>query len=316
MRQIIAAAGMVLAMLLGDVPTAAAQTPVVGVGAHRLEDSDLQALQGLGVRHVRTTIYWNLWDGDPAYRRRAVAEVRAAARRGLEPLVVVHGEPARFGYRNRAAGYRAYAAFIEELVRALPEVGAWQLWNEMDVAFTTLFGASDGVPMRQRGVLYGEMLKLAYPAVKRANPQALVVTGGVASEIRSGFIDGLYDSGAPFDVLAIHTYGFPVLTAFEARGPEAAALMRRRGRVVPLWNTEFGMEAAVVPRDWDRRRPALDGYHLAAWRDPILLNQRERLYARAYGHVLREGGDESYDLVRRNGQLRPAAVWLRDYLRQ
>jgi len=41
------------------------------------------------------------------------------------------------------------------------------------ISFTDLFGANDPkVPLRQRGRMYAEMLKLAYPAIKSANPRA------------------------------------------------------------------------------------------------------------------------------------------------
>lgn len=309
---------LVAAALLGSSPALAGQgRSIVGVGTHKLDEQSLSRLEVLGVRHARVTIYWDQWESDPGLARRVAADVDRALDRGMELLVVVHGQPRRFTYANRNAAFEAYAAFMSRLARRFPRVAAWQLWNEMDVeSFTDLFGARDQVPMRMRGRIYGSMLAKAYPAIKRANPDALVVTGGLASAPEQGFLEGLLSSGAPFDVLAIHTYGFPVRLAVELKAEAVRAILRRHERAAtPLWVTEFGLQQEVVAPGFDRSRRAVDGYHLEAWRDPVLWNDRNRVFQRMYGHVLVEGGDLSYDLVRRDGSLRPAAVWLRGYLR-
>jgi hypothetical protein len=286
----------------------------IGVGSHALDDSSIAHLRALGVRHVRTTLYWNHW-GDPAYRRDFAAGLRRAAAAGLEPLVVVHQQPSG-GYAERRRVYREFASFMAARAAEFPQVRYWQLWNEMDVAFTDVFGASRAeVGMRERGRNYAEMLRLAYPAIKRANPRAVVVTGGIASGINDGFLEGMYAGRAEYDVLAIHSYGFPVWPMFRQRGLEARAVMRRNGDDRPLWNTEFGMENTIVPPGWSTRRADIDRYHLDAWRSSVEGNQREGLYDRIYGHVLRQGGDLSYDLVRSDGSPRPAYTWLRSWLR-
>jgi hypothetical protein len=143
-----------------------------------------------------------------------------------------------------------------------------------------------------------------------------VVTGGIASAINEGFLEGMYAGRAQYDVLAIHSYGFPVGPAFRARGLEARTLMRRHGDTRPLWNTEFGMESAVVPSTWPSSRADIDRYHLDAWRSSVETNFREKIYGRIYGHVLQQGGDLSYDLLRSDGSPRPAFAWLQSWLRR
>jgi hypothetical protein len=297
------------------VVTAVAQrSNTVGVGSHGLDEVSIQQLRALGVRHVRTTLYWNHW-GESAYRQSFAEGIRRAVAAGLEPLVVVHQQPSG-GYPERRQVYRDFARFMSERAAEFPEVRYWQLWNEMDVAFTEIFGATrNDVGMRQRGRNYAEMLQLAYPAIKQANPRAVVVTGGIASEIGGGFLAGMYEGRAQYDVLAIHTYGFPVWPMFRERGQEARALMRRHGDTRPLWNTEFGMEAGAVPPGWAAARADIDRYHLDSWRSSVEGNHRERIYDRIYGHVLKQGGDLSYDLVRSDGSPRPAYSWLRSWLR-
>lgn len=317
-KLILAASALFLASAVTSAaPLAAQGASAVGVGAHALDDRSLAHLRDLGVDRVRTTLYWDQWDSNPTYRREAAAQIDRALDRGVDLLLVVHGQPARFTYRNRQQAFDAYAETMGRLAKRFPRVRAWQLWNEMDLeGFTDLFGSRNDVPMRQRGRIYGQMLAKAYPAIKRANPRARVVTGGIASTIEAGFLQGLLESEAPFDVLAIHTYGFPVLTAVELRGNTARELLDRAGRrSTPMWVTEFGLEEMVVAPGFDRSNRAIDRYHLEAWRDPVLWNERTGRFERMYGHVLTENGDRSYDLVRRNGSLRPAAVWLRDHLR-
>lgn len=301
--------------LLSGIPGAAQSRPVVGVGVHQLDVPSLRRLDDLGVQHVRYTVYWGLWDrNEPGYRQRVDRELGAAARAGLNLLVVVHQQPDRYSFRNRRDAYAAYARFVGMLAARYPAVDAWQLWNEMDApAFTDLFGSRDGVAPRQQGRMFGEMLKLAYPAIKKVNPRAKVVTGGITGHPRDGWVRGLLDSGAPWDVLALHSYGFPLWPGMLERGRAARAILGSDSR--PIWTTEFGMEVGVVPPGWSRARREVDNWHLENWRDPVVGNEKHRVFARVYGHVLTQDGDLSYDLIRRDGSLRPAARWLRDYLR-
>jgi hypothetical protein len=286
---------------------------LVGVGAHILDAPSVERLQDLGVRHVRTTLYWSHWS-DRSYRQEFVRNIRRTVAAGLEPLVVVHQQPSG-GYGERQRVYREFARFMAARAAEFPEIRYWQLWNEMDTSFTDVFGAGrPNVSFRQRGRHYAEMLELAYPAIKEANPRAVVVTGGIASEIDAGFLAGMYDGEAKYDVLAIHTYGFPIETAFRERGRSTRAQQRTHGDRRPLWNTEFGMEDAVVAPGWPSTPRDIDGYHLEAWRSSVESAHRDRIYDRVYGHVLQQGGDLSYDLVRSDGSPRPAYLWLRSWL--
>jgi hypothetical protein len=290
------------------------RTADVGIVVHHLDQQSVSQVLDLGVRHVRYTLYWSFWE-NPLYRREWEDGLERALQADLDPLIVVHQPP--FGdFHNRKTVYRAFARFMEARAAQFPEVGAWQLWNEMDIAFTDVFGAGHPeVSMRQRGQLYAEMLKLAYPAIKRGNPRALVVTGGIASAIEGGFLEGLYDEHAPYDVLAIHTYGFPLVQPFDARGSAAWRVMEAHGDNRPLWNTEFGLEPAVIPDSWRLSRGQIDSVQLDAWRTSIEENERWRTYDRIYGYVLADGKDLSFNLIRLDGTPRPAYQWLKLWCR-
>src|SRR5215210_6006443 len=146
---------------------------VVGLSVHNLDQRSLAYLADLGIRQIRYTLYWSLWH-DPVYRIEWKRGLDRALAAGLDPLIVVHQAP--FGsFKTRQQVYRAFAAFVADRAAEFPTIRAWQLWNEMDVTFTDVFGAGHPeVPLRQRGRLYAEMLELAYPAIKHANPRTLV----------------------------------------------------------------------------------------------------------------------------------------------
>jgi hypothetical protein len=289
-------------------------TQTVGVGVHRLDQPSVTHIVDLGIRHVRYTLYWSLWN-DPAYRLEWERDLQRALQAGLDPLIVVHQAP--FGdFQNRDLVYQAFAQFMEERAAQFPAVRAWQLWNEMDESFTDVFGAGHPeVPLRRRGQLYAQMLRLAYPAVKRGNPDALVVTGGIASPVDAGFLEGLYDLNAPYDVLAIHTYGYPLSLAFGERGRATRRIMASHGDKRPLWNTEFGLESAVIPAGQPLMPAQVDTVHLEAWKTSIEANFSAPMYDRIYGHVLAEGKDLGFALVRVDGSTRPAYQWLRSWMR-
>jgi hypothetical protein len=302
-----------LALAANATPSGSAN-PAVGLTVHRLDHGSVAHLVDLGIRDFRYTLYWSLWD-DPRYRDEWKRGLDRAVTAGLEPLVVVHQAP--FGdFQSRRQVYRAFAEFVADRAVEFPAVTAWQLWNEMDVTFTDVFGAGHPeVSLRQRGKLYAEMLELAYPAIKQANPRTLVVTGGIASAIAGGFLEGLYDGRARYDVLAIHTYGFPLAEPFIERGQAVRRIMRSHGDHRPLWNTEFGLERAVIPSDWSLVARQVDSVQLDGWRTSIERNTRERIYQRSYGYVLSEGKDLGFDLIRADGSLRPVYLWLKSWTR-
>jgi hypothetical protein len=299
--------------LLLSTTTLSAPRADLGLGLHRLDSRSVAQVRALGIRHIRYTLYWALWS-DPAYRSGWEADLRRAVAAGLAPLVVVHSAPAGT-FLERQQVYVAFSRFMEARAAEFPEVHAWQLWNEMDVGFTDLFGAGrKEISLRQRGRFYGEMLRLAYPAIKRGNRNALVVVGGVASPIEDGFLEGLYDSHAPYDVLAVHTYGFPLEVAFRDRALAARRVMSSHHDRRPLWNTEFGLESAVIPAYLRGTAAQTDSIHLAAWQATLKANVQNRLYDRIYGYVLAEGTDLGFGLVRPDGSPRPTYIWLKSWL--
>ncbi|MBX4211633.1 MAG: cellulase family glycosylhydrolase [Candidatus Yanofskybacteria bacterium] len=103
--------------------------------------------------------------------------------------------------------YRAYpplnnsdfATFIYMTVKRYPDVKYWQIWNEPN---NPVFWR--GHP---RADQYVAMLKEAYDAVKRANPNAQVVFGGLSLNDQE-YMEKIYEFGGKsyFDIMAVHPY--------------------------------------------------------------------------------------------------------------
>jgi hypothetical protein len=90
-------------------------------------------------------------------------------------------------------------------------IDAYQIWNEPNLARE--WGGRPPNPAE-----YTEMLAVGYQAVKKADPNALVISAGLAPTTRNDheampdvyFIQGMYDAGAAtyFDTLGVHAPGY------------------------------------------------------------------------------------------------------------
>ncbi len=125
-----------------------------------------------------------------------------------------------------------YAGIIDEFI----------IWNEPNLAFEWGFQAVD--PLR-----YVELLQTVYPAVKRANPNAVVMAAPLAPTLEPRgspnglndllYLEALYENGAAdyFDALAIHTYGF---TRPADDPPSAETLNFRRAELLRAIMIRYG----------------------------------------------------------------------------
>lgn len=283
--------------------------PLLGINTHLLTAAAIRQVRDLGLGHVRTTIYWPLWERDhEGYRSAMAAGLARTEAAGLEVLVVVHnawGDVFHTGVDP--AMWDRFADWVAGLALRFPSVEAWQLWNEQEVWVQAPFGAgaTPRASGRETGRSYARQLELAYPRIKQANPRALVVTGGTADHPQGrwrGFLRGMMESEPPCDAVALHSYGLwsrarGMLTeAREAIGPR-----------LPLWLTEFGM---------DRPDRFSEDRHLETWRSVIVGNEREPLAARLYPYCLQtDPRHPGHGLFAPGGAPRPAYEWLRRRVR-
>ncbi len=304
--------------------------PELGIGMHAYTQEQLKLLAPLGIRLVRTTLYWKLMEPgesgayEPKYLEKFDQLVHLADATKICLLVVVHDPPQRLDWAHRDQAYQRFAAFMAAMARRYPSIRYWELFNEMDGAFTDIFGAGrKEVPMLERGKLYAAMLKQAYPAIKAANPQAWVLTGGMTDW--RDFPRGIYEGGgkACFDVMNIHTYGLPVLWAFIDRGQTVKETMKWAGDGdKPLWNSEFGVDAGNFVAAWGYPHagnppredgPAFDAMQIEQWRDCIEWNQKNRLYQKILPYQFAAGNERNDDgHIAEKSQL-PAGMTIDDY---
>lgn len=132
--------------------------------------------------------------------------------------------------------YCRFAAAAAEHYRN--EIRHWEVWNEPNIFFWQ--GPRD---------MYAELLKKAYAAIKKANPDALVL-GCSTAGIDYNFIRRTMDLGAPFDILTIHPYRRTMDDrAFVRDLRKAADLVKLPdGTIREVWITEMGW-ATHVPHN-------------------------------------------------------------------
>jgi hypothetical protein len=213
----------------------------------------LDRMQAAGVTSVRIDVSWTMlqprdrssYDG---WGTRQVDRIVSMANdRGIRPLMMLWLTPA---WANGSAGQRTLPYRTDDYARVAgwaagrwhDKVIGWEIWNEPNSpAF--LRGADP--------VAYTRLLRAAYPAIKAADPRAVVVTGGVEYN-DVDWLRRAYDAGAQgyFDALATHPYqGLADLPPSADDGTKwtlrhAAAvrtLMVERGDGrKPIWFTEFG----------------------------------------------------------------------------
>jgi hypothetical protein len=138
-------------------------------------------------------------------------------------------------------------------------VAAYEIWNEPNLNYEWGYQQPDPAG-------YTALLKAAYQAVKAVDPEALVVSGGLAttgdgSATAMGdlaFLQGMYDAGArgAFDALGSHPYAFGHAPDYQdAWGLSLSRVVQQREVMLangdaetPIWITEAGW---IVRSNWN-----------------------------------------------------------------
>lgn len=97
--------------------------------------------------------------------------------------------------------YTGYVRDTTELFKG--RVDVWEIGNEPNIP-----PFWEGEPNVAEYVKY---LKAAYTAIKEVNPEAVVISGGIAPENPVGWLEGMYENGAKgyFDSFGYHPYTQP-----------------------------------------------------------------------------------------------------------
>lgn len=200
-------------------------------------DSAIAPLRELGARWARAgDVDWSLveaqqgvlnWSAVSQFEAN-ILRIRAA---GLEPTAIVQRTPlwatalsGRVCGQPAPAAIDAYAQFVEAMVRRYASgplaVHVWQIGNEVDFApdqIVDWLGSGcwgTGIPPYYGGDYYGTVLKQVAQAVRRGNPDAVIIAAGLAHPWPDdaqtlGFLRGMLavGAGSSFDALSFSGYG-------------------------------------------------------------------------------------------------------------
>ena len=212
--------------------------------------------------------------------------VRAAEHYDLDLIVRLDSLPA-WAAEEAAAGqfdslsddYAAFAGWVAQ--RYQRQIRGCVVWNEPNLA-------REWGGRRPDPAAYTELLRRAYEAIKAADPEAWVVSAGLAPTNHQdaeamddrGFLEAMYQAGAGayFDALGAHPYGF----AYPPDAPRGAHDGLNLARLLdlreimeahgdgdkPIWVTELGWTTAGVGEgSWLTVTPQQQADYLTgAWR--------------------------------------------------
>ncbi|MEP7187971.1 MAG: glycosyl hydrolase, partial [Roseiflexaceae bacterium] len=246
---------------------------VTAVG-NRVRADEIDTYVGLmreaGVQWSREEIFWDKvqrepggpfqWSGDGSGFYDYEHSIGAQHAAGIRILGLLDYNPAWFKGKNPPpeAWIKDWGEYVYQTVAHFGRGGAikhWEIWNEPNLSVS---GYESGL---YRIEDYARVLAVAHDAAKAADPQAVIVLGGMAAVWSYppspttydyfDYLDALGKLGAwnSFDVLAIHPYrpdapeGAPWRRDHSATFPEEMArldnLMLTYGSR-PVWLTEVG----------------------------------------------------------------------------
>jgi len=224
---------------------------------------NLDMYKSAGSRWVRVDVNWELIErGGPASYDWASFDrvMQAATARGLQVVAGILYTPAWARPANTTGTYPPtdltdYANFARAAVQHYAPMGVhtWEIWNEPNIGFWS----PSPDPAR-----YAQMLKLAYSAIKQADPSAFVISAGLSPYGAYGqtsaqqmnpltFLERMYAAGAAgsFDALGWHPYNYTGIffhpssawSQVAETSPSARSMMVANGDgAKQIWGTEFG----------------------------------------------------------------------------
>ena len=222
-------------------------------------ERDLDEIARTGSRWIRIDINWAQIQaqGPTSYSWDAIDRVvRAATERGMKVLGIILYTPSWARPPGTGGSHppdpERYAEFAGVAAEHYAAMGVhdYEVWNEPNIPRFWEPGPDPAA--------YTQLLRAAYPAIKTADPQATVLTGGTAPAFDSAavspvdFLQAIYANGGgdSFDAVSHHPYCWPALpggqacTAWlqmHATDPSLRSVMAVNGDgEKKIWATEFG----------------------------------------------------------------------------
>jgi len=221
-----------------------------------------------------------------------------------------------------------FATFAAEVAaRYKGKVQAWEVWNEPN--------NYDFWATKTDCNAYTTLLKATYPAIKKVDPNAIVVSGGLAPEntdnnniSQMDFLSCIYNDGGKnyFDAMGDHSYTFPVLPSSNSTNmwaqmsetsPSLRSIMVANGDAnKKIWITEFGAPTNGPNPHWFVTEAgqaamvtdAMNLYKTYNWAGPI------------FWYTLKDGGTSTstqenfFGLIRADNALKPAYTTLQSVI--
>jgi hypothetical protein len=206
-------------------PTAAQERPYgvsLSFGYDQLPEHAFQLAREAGIGWVRAVLNWNIVEPAPGrYDWRVLDRIVGYARsHGLRMIGGLGyatswnttAPPTEINQGRRLmyppADLETWKRYVTNIVTRYKDVvRAWEVWNEPDLQAFWVGTAAQ----------YAELLAVTYETVKRADPTATVLLGGLAlggspGRLNSTFLeeilaDPVYPAAQYFDVAAFHHYG-------------------------------------------------------------------------------------------------------------
>lgn len=231
---------------------------------HQKIVQDLQLVKETGAGYFRFGIGWDsIEEGRGKYNWRFWDDLVRTAQREKVTLIPYVAYTPRWLGRNPQNYWREppmdllrFGRFMYVIAnRYKNEIDHWELWNEPDNKDYWLGDAKQ----------YAQMIRFAAQQVRRANPRATIVLGGMAYGA-GPFLETLllkHHIGDLVDVINFHgyneTWSADPTEQYAERIRQMADLLRRSDARCDLWIAEFGYSDA-------RYRPNL----ASAWNVPVI----------------------------------------------
>jgi polysaccharide biosynthesis protein PslG len=230
----------------------------------RVQAEQLARMRSIGINAIRLDANWDwVQFGGPRsfYWTQLDQEIHSARAAGMTVNLVIDGCPRWAALPGtggdsapQPASAQQFASWARDVAHRYAAQGIkyYEIWNEPN---DTKFWQPRADP-----AFYARMLADSYKAIKRVEPSAFIIAGGLAPVTTHGgnlsaiaFLRAIYSQGAKnyFNAVAIHPYSFPALpSTYESwsawsqmsqTNPSLRSVMRSHGDWrKPIWITEFG----------------------------------------------------------------------------
>lgn len=237
-----------------------------GSKSEDVTDAALELIERGGFKNVRDALHWHNVEKTPgvySIPEGLIKQIDMSNDRGIETLLILgyvnakaypdlrHYTKTDIDATQAEAEFEAYLDAYENYVYNTvlllgDKVKYYEVGNEYNLTLENTVYPDEGI--HNEATDYAKILERAYEAIKRANPDAVVVGGALANEgttVFTEYITELYESGAAewMDALSVHLYSeaSPDSNAYIIHDELAAVreIIDSYGSKQELWVSEY-----------------------------------------------------------------------------